>query len=70
MTAEPDYREEEVRVFQERAFHSSCGGEFVSTGNGASNMLGTQWEHRCDKCGHRAMIHAPAYPRIIYKPAQ
>jgi hypothetical protein len=38
-----------------------CDGEMIGTGSGFSNNIGTQWEHKCSKCGNRAHF-AAVYP--------
>lgn len=40
-----------------------CEGEMISTGYGLSTAT-TEWQHRCNKCSHKAWARH-SYPTVI-----
>ena len=55
-----------VTPIRVRAHCRVDGGEYVCTGNGFGNNLGTQWEHKCSICEHRLML-PKKYPFVEYE---
>lgn len=56
--------EHQVRTFRIKYVCDQCAEGEMKSGHGISNSFGTDWYHKCDKCGHEQWFET-CYPRIV-----